>query len=79
MVAERCCSGTSFRCALFKVVQVSTFGEDHRVEKRRLVVTMSNTRWEERGASQDVKMNGTIGVSSLVYQVRPCLITDACG
>ena len=45
-------------------------------EKR--VATNSNTQWvrfldcwEDRGASQDVKMNGMIGVSSLVRS-RKC-------
>ena len=40
---------------------------------QQLVVTSSNTQWvrfrdcwEDRSASQDVKMNGMIGVSSLV-------------
>ena len=69
---------------------MSTFGEDQRLEKsrprRRLVVTSSNTQrvssrdcWEDRSASQGVKMNGTIGVSSLVQQLRHCLIMQACG
>ena len=59
---------------------------DHGVEKRRLVVTISNTQWvssrdcwEDRSASQDVEMIDTIGVSSLVQQLRHCLITQACG
>ena len=34
---------------------------------------------EDRSASQDVKMNGLVGVSSLVQQLRHCLITRACG
>ena len=34
--------------------------------------------WEDRSASQDVKMNGTIEVSILVQQLRHCLTTQAC-
>ena len=72
----------------FRVVQMSTFGEGSQggEETAATVVTSSNTQWvsfrdcwEDRSASQDVKMNGTIGVSSLVQQLRHCLITDACG
>ena len=57
---------------------MSTFGEgsqggEETAVRGRLVVASSNTQWvrfrdcwEDRRASQDVKMNGMIGVSSLV-------------
>ena len=69
--------GASFWFAVFDLCKCRPLVEDHRVAKRRprrrLVVTSSNTQWvssrdcwEDPNASQDVKMNGMIGVSSLV-------------
>ena len=82
--------GASLWFAVFEWYKCQPLVRDHLVAKRRpclqLVVTSSNTKrvifrdyYEDRSASQDVKMNGMIGVSSLVQQLRHCLTTQECG
>ena len=69
--------GASFWFVVFEWCKFRPLVRDHKVAQKRpcqqLVVTNSNTQrvrfrdcWEDRSASQDVKMNGTIGVSSSV-------------
>ena len=53
-----------------------TAGGDHQ---QHSMGQLSRDCWADRSASQDVKMNGTTGVSSLVQQLRHCLIMQACG
>ena len=84
------CGGATFWFVVFEWYKCRPLVRDHRVAKkrpcRRLVVASSNTQWvrfrdcwEDRSASQDVKTNGMIGVSSLVQLLRHCLITQVCG
>ena len=66
--------GASLWFAVFEWYKCRPLVRNHRVAKKRpcrqLVVTSSNTQWvrfrdcwEDRSASQDVKMNGIIGVA----------------
>ena len=63
---------------------MSTFGEGSQGGEETAAPAAGGDQqqhscWEDRSATQDVKMNGMIGVSSSVQQLRHCLITQACG
>ena len=63
---------------------MSTFGEGSQGGEETAAPAVGGDQqqqdcWEDGSASQDVKMNGMIGLSSLVQQLRHCLITQVCG